>query len=97
MILSGCQGKPRVELITRKCPGCGAEVELVTTDTEVICEKCGHKIFNDTLSCVKWCEHARECMGDEMYEYLLKKYSEDEDSIDLGDMIAEAGEIGRTY
>ena len=97
MILSGCQGKPKVELLTKKCPGCGAETEMLSTDTRVVCEKCGHSIYNDTLSCVKWCEHARECVGDAMYEYMMKKLRDEEDELDLDVLMAEAGEIKRTY
>ena len=97
MIFSGCQGKPKAQLLTKICPECGAEVELMSTDTEAVCERCGQTIYNDTLSCVKWCEHARECVWDAMYEYMMKKLRDEEDELDMESLIAEAGEIGRTY
>ena len=28
--------------------------------------------YNDTLSCVQWCKEARKCVGDEMYEQMMK-------------------------
>ena len=28
--------------------------------------------YNDTLSCVQWCQYARKCVGDEMYEVMMK-------------------------
>ena len=28
--------------------------------------------YNDTLSCVQWCEYARKCVGDEMYEHMME-------------------------
>ena len=28
--------------------------------------------YNDTLSCVQWCRYARKCVGDEMYEVMMK-------------------------
>ncbi|MBR0400996.1 MAG: hypothetical protein IJH73_00595 [Lachnospiraceae bacterium] len=28
--------------------------------------------MNDTLNCVQWCQYARQCVGDEMYEHLMK-------------------------
>ena len=28
--------------------------------------------YNDTLSCVQWCEYARQCVGDEMYEQMME-------------------------
>ena len=27
--------------------------------------------YNDTLSCVQWCQYARKCVGDEMYEKMM--------------------------
>ena len=73
MILEGCQGKPRTpELILKKCPRCGAEIEMFTVDTEMACENCGFVVYNDTLSCVQWCKYARECVGDAMYEHMMK-------------------------
>ncbi len=73
MIFSGCQSRSReISIIDRKCPRCGQEVELISTDTEVTCEHCGFTIYNDTLSCIQWCRYARQCVGEEMYEAMKK-------------------------
>ena len=73
MIMSGCQGKPRTPTILEKvCPNCGHEIELASIDTEQVCEHCGFVAYNDTLSCVQWCEYARQCVGDEMYEQMME-------------------------
>ena len=40
-------------------------------DTEAVCENCGQVIYNDALSCVQWCQYARKCAGDEMYEHMM--------------------------
>lgn len=73
MIMDGCQGKPRTpEIIEKICPRCGNEVELFTSDTEMVCENCGFTVYNDTLSCVQWCKYACQCVGDEMYEAMMK-------------------------
>ena len=40
--------------------------------TQMACEKCGFIAYNDTLSCVQWCQYARKCVGDEMYEVMMK-------------------------
>ena len=73
MIMGGCQGQPRTPTITEKiCPQCGNVVEIFSIDTEIACEHCGFKVYNDALSCVQWCKYARKCVGDEMYEYLMK-------------------------
>jgi hypothetical protein len=28
--------------------------------------------YNDQLSCVQWCKYAKACVGEEMYEQLMK-------------------------
>ena len=72
-MLDGCQGKPRTPTIIGKiCPQCGELIELFSIDTQMACEKCGFIAYNDTLSCVQWCAFARKCVGDEMYEYMIK-------------------------
>lgn len=73
MIMEGCQAKPRTPTLSEKtCPQCGQIIELFSTDTEVVCENCGFVAYNDSLSCVQWCKYARKCVGDEMYETLMK-------------------------
>ena len=72
MIIEGCQGKPRTPTIIEKiCPNCGHEIEMFSVDTQMPCEHCGFVAYNDTLSCVQWCEYARKCVGDEMYEQMM--------------------------
>ena len=72
MIMDGCQGKPRTPTIEEKrCPQCGNLLEIFSTDTEVTCEVCGFVAYNDALSCVQWCQYARKCVGDEMYEHMM--------------------------
>ena len=71
-MMEGCQGKPRTPTIHEKiCPQCGSIIELFSIDTQMACEKCGFIAYNDTLSCVQWCEYARKCVGDEMYEQMM--------------------------
>ena len=64
---------PTIEL--KKCPECGEEVELVSTDMQVNCPQCGFTIYNDLVSCIQWCEYAKECVGEEVYERLKQKES----------------------
>jgi hypothetical protein len=72
-MLDGCQGKPRTPTIIEKiCPQCGHEIELFSIDTQMPCEHCGFVAYNDTLSCVQWCQYAKKCVGEEMYEHLMK-------------------------
>ena len=73
MIYEGCQGKPRTPTLEEKrCPRCGSLIEIFSVDTEAVCENCGQVIYNDTLSCVQWCQYARKCVGDEMYEHMMQ-------------------------
>ncbi|MDR0309062.1 MAG: transposase, partial [Coriobacteriales bacterium] len=55
----------------KTCPICGTEVQLFTTDMELSCPKCGFVVYNDVISCIRWCKMARECVGDELYEKLM--------------------------
>lgn len=73
MIAGGCQARPRTPTIQEKvCPKCGSIIEMFSIDTQMACEKCGFVAYNDTLSCVQWCEYARQCVGDEMYEHMMQ-------------------------
>ncbi len=73
MILHGCQARPKTPTIVEKvCPQCGHEIEMFSIDTQMTCEHCGFVAYNDTLSCVQWCAHAKECVGEEMYEQMMK-------------------------
>lgn len=73
MIMVGCQAKPRTPTIIEKvCPQCGYEIEMFSIDTQMPCEHCGFVAYNDTLSCVQWCAHAKECVGEEMYEQMMQ-------------------------
>ena len=73
MILGGCQGKPRTPTIHEKiCPQCGSVIEMFSIHTEMACEKCGFVAYNDSLSCVQWCKYAKQCVGEEMYNAMMK-------------------------
>jgi ribosomal protein S27AE len=60
-------------LSIKKCPQCGEEVELFSNDIKVTCTSCGFVIWNDIISCVRWCKYARECVGEEMFRKLTEK------------------------
>ena len=71
--MSGCQSKGKeISIIDKVCPKCGAPIELFSVDTEMKCENCGYVVYNDTLSCVQWCKYAHQCVGDAMYESMMK-------------------------
>ena len=73
MMFEGCMGKPRTPTIHEKiCPNCGNIIELFSIDTEVACDNCGFVAYNDTLSCVQWCQYAKKCVGEEMYNHMME-------------------------
>ena len=73
MIMHGCMARPKTPTIIEKvCPNCGHEIELFSIDTQVACDKCGFIAYNDTLSCGQWCAYAKKCVGEEMYEQMMK-------------------------
>jgi len=73
MIMEGCQARPRTpEIIEKVCPVCGSLIEMFSIDTEMACENCGFVAYNDALSCVQWCQYAKDCVGEEMYEQMMK-------------------------
>ena len=73
MIFEGCMARPRTPTIHEKiCPQCGNVIELFSIDTQVACDHCGFVAYNDTLSCVQWCQYAKQCVGEEMYEQMMQ-------------------------
>ena len=79
MIYNGCPGSDRLRnpTITEKtCPACGNTVEVFSVDTEVTCDRCGFTIYNDALTCAKWCPYAEKCLGTEMYQKLVLSQQE---------------------
>lgn len=81
MIYSGCPGADKLRnptIIDKICPVCGSEIEMFSTDTEMACEKCGFVAYNDTLSCIQWCQYAEKCIGTELYNKLVKHQKEKE-------------------
>ena len=70
-----CPGAANVRtptLTIKKCPECGEEIEVFSNDISVKCRTCGFIVYNDISSCVQSCRYAKECVGDEIYERLMK-------------------------
>jgi NADH pyrophosphatase NudC (nudix superfamily) len=78
IMLDHCPGAANLRTPTlsiRKCPQCGEEVELFSNDISVKCSGCGFVVYNDIESCIQWCRHAKECVGEEMYRKLMERKS----------------------
>ena len=62
---------PRAEEIV--CPGCGESVEIWSDEAEVACPCCGTLLFREMPSaCWEWCGSARECVGPDRYDRLIR-------------------------
>jgi len=78
-MVSQCPGAidirmPRLEI--KDCPKCSEEIEIFSNDVSAKCLKCGFVIYNDVMSCVQWCEYAKECVGEKAYERVIQQLSE---------------------
>lgn len=62
--------QPAPEFFT--CPQCGnREVEIWTDELKASCDRCGATVFREVeVSCIDWCQYARECIGEEKYNRL---------------------------
>ena len=73
---SFCPGAANIrgtpELKEKICPECGRVIELFSGDTEIKCP-CGFVAYNDEQSCINWCKHARDCVGDEVFERITQR------------------------
>ena len=59
--------QPKIDLV--KCPGCGEDVEVWSDEPTGQCTNCGRTATrSSTQSCMDWCKHAQECLGDEKYK-----------------------------
>ena len=48
------------------------ELPVVAIVSIIIAAICGFVAYNDTLSGVQWCAHAKECVGEEMYQLMME-------------------------
>ena len=52
-----------------RCPKCKSEVEMFSDETRVRCRKCREFVYKESMpSCIEWCAHARECLGEERWK-----------------------------
>lgn len=64
-----CPGSPnpRFKLKEQKCPECGEDMEMFSTDEKTQCPNCGFIIYNEIHACAAWCKYAPLCLGEETY------------------------------
>lgn len=66
--------KPTIKL--KNCPKCGEEVEILSSDLKTDCPKCGFTMYNNPASCIEYCDYARECFGEELYDRIRREQAE---------------------
>jgi hypothetical protein len=76
MIKESCPGSREIrnpypdEII---CAYCFTANEIWSDETEMTCKKCEKTITREMKpSCIEWCPAAKECVGAEKYERLMK-------------------------
>ena len=71
MLTKHCPGslgfvQPKPEMF--RCPSCGAEVEIWSDEGTGKCPACSKTVFRPGMqSCLDWCKHAKECVGEEKF------------------------------
>ncbi|KJR42673.1 hypothetical protein MCHI_001398 [Candidatus Magnetoovum chiemensis] len=56
-----------------ECLFCGEVNEIWSDDFDKKCDSCGKTIAKDPSSmCIQWCAAARECIGAEKYDRIMK-------------------------
>lgn len=72
------QDKRNIQAKVLKCPECGYEIELFSDEIKANCPRCRKEVCVDNLpSCIDWCRHAKECVGQPAYE----KHSKDKSQL----------------
>jgi len=67
-----CSGSGDSTIEYYDCPKCGEEVETFSDDPKVTCHNCGHTVFKESNpTCVAWCEHAVQCVGEQRYNEIM--------------------------
>jgi len=55
------------------CPECGEPVEFFSDETRTRCSECRAVVVKEQApNCIQWCEAARECIGAERYDAIMK-------------------------
>ncbi len=65
------------QIIIKKCPFCGEEVEFFEYENRQVCPNCGRVVYREVSEvCVSWCPYAEKCI-----EELERKKLLDEERI----------------
>jgi hypothetical protein len=77
-MINRCPGSDRlremVKITYKPCPECGRELEIMSCLPSTTCV-CGFVAYSETASCIRWCAHARECVGDDVYDQYMSSHT----------------------
>jgi hypothetical protein len=63
------------------CAFCRHKNEIWSDEPDMSCKGCGRIVTRDMPpSCIEWCPAARDCVGAEKYERLIRKLKEQSDA-----------------
>ncbi len=72
----GCPGSKEIRNPSPddiNCFWCDTPNEIWSDETEITCSNCGKTISRELgTTCLEWCPSAKECVGVEKYERLMK-------------------------
>ena len=75
----GIKGTPTLKI--KACPECGHDIEIFSSDVQIPCANCGFCAHNDTMTCINWCQYAKECVGEELYNRFHRQVDMDDEQV----------------
>lgn len=76
MLKEGCPGSKEIRTPSPEeiaCYWCGFSNEIWTDEVEIVCKRCDKTISREIgVTCLQWCPAAKECVGAEKYERLMR-------------------------
>jgi hypothetical protein len=76
MLKEGCPGSKEIRNPSPEefiCYWCDRLNEIWTDEVDTVCKGCGKTISREIgTTCLQWCPAARECVGAEKYEKLMR-------------------------
>ena len=74
------QDSRKLTISYHPCPECKKPVEFFSDEVRLRCPNCKTMVYlEQTPSCIQWCKAARECIGAEVYDTIIKHAAEAED------------------
>ena len=71
------QHNQRLTASYHPCPVCGNLVEIFSDEVRVRCSACKAEVHKEQVpTCVQWCRAARQCVGPERYDAIMRELQE---------------------